>query len=376
MAGCKTEKKTQSAPPPPKVEVIAVRRADVPVMREWVGTLDGSDNASIQAQVSGYLIKQNYADGTAVKKGELLFELDERTFKAKAEQAKADIALNEAKVKKSQMDVDRYTPLAKDDAISQQELDDAIQELAGAKAALQSAVAAYDDAMVQWGYTKITSPISGIAGIKSVNIGELISPGRGDLTVVSTIDPIKADFTISENEYLEFRKTMKNGHPDAEYAERSSKLDGAKFELVLFDGSVYELPGKFYASDRQFDQRTGSIQLQVLFPNPHLLLRPGQFARVRSAVRIEKNAMLVPQRAVTEVQGVYFVAAVGADKKVAVKRVTVGDRIGSDWIIKSGLEPNDHVVTEGTQKARDGATVEPVLITPAADKNKQVAAAK
>lgn len=340
--------------PPPTVQVVEVTQADVPIVREWVGTLDGSDNAAIQAQVTGYLLAQAYRDGESVQKDQLLFKLDDRNFKAAQDQARAALAQAQARLTKADNDVARYTPLAASDAISKQELDDAIQAQAAAKASVEAARAALDEAGINLGFTQIKSPISGIAGISNAQVGELITATRGNLTTVSTIDPIKAIFTMSEQEYLAYRMAFDGTRHSAEMVRK------LPFELVLANGAVYPEKGHLLAIDRQVDERTGAIKLEVSFPNPKGLLRPGQFSRVRATVSQEKGALLVPQRAVTELQGGYLVAKVGTDNKVAIVPVRVGERYGSQWIVKSGLKAGDKIVAEGTQKARDGVVVHPV----------------
>jgi membrane fusion protein (multidrug efflux system) len=351
LGGCKPHQEAP-APVPPKVEVIAVKQADVPITREWVGTLDGSDNASIQAQVTGYLLSQNYKDGELVKAGQLLFKLDDRTFKAEADQAAANLDQSKARLKKTELDVARYTPLAKDDAISQQELDNAIQANAAAKANVAAAEAALAQAKINLGYTNITSPIDGIASISNAQVGELIGAGRGDLTVVSKVNPIKVNFNISEQEYLAFRRHYPNA-----FDEREGSANKIVFELILADGSIYGRKGHFLAVDRQVGERTGSLKMQVSFENPDYLLRPGQFSRVNAVVSESKGALLVPQRAVTEMQGTYLVAVVDEHQKVSIVKVDPGALHGSDWVIRKGLKAGDKVIAEGTQKVRDGISV-------------------
>lgn len=354
LSGCKPEAKSPQTEPP-EVQVTSVRKDNVPIIREWIGSLDGNDNASIQAQISGYLLSQNYKDGGFVKKDQLLFQIDDRTFKAEVERAKAMLALAEARSKKTEMDVARYTPLAENDAISKQELDDAIQANAAAKANVDAAKASLEQATINLGYTQILSPIDGIASISNAQIGQLVSPTHGNLTVVSNINPIKANFTVSEQEYLEFQRRIQNGSEN-----NKNNAEKVPFQLILADGSLYGEKGHFIALDRQVDERTGSLRMQVSFPNPKSLLRPGQFARVKATIREEKDALLVPQRAVTELQGSYFVAVVDTSNKVSILKIEVGTRFGSEWIIKSGLKENDKIIVEGIQKTRDGTIVNPV----------------
>ena len=346
-AGCKPK-----LPPPGPTEVLVVRvvQKDVPLYREWVGSTDGVTNAVIHAQVTGYLLSLDYEEGRQVKKGDRLFQLDPRPFQAALDQAKGTLAQAEAQLGKTQLDVKRYTPLAKEQAISQQELDDAIQADLAAKAQVQTAKAAVEQAQFNLDFTHITSPIPGTVGISKVGVGDLISPSSGELTTVSTIDPIKTHFYLSEQEYLAAAKQPKisgwrQGGP------------GPELTLHLADGSVYPSKGRIYAVDRQVDDKTGTIHLTALFENHEQLLRPGLFVRVQALIHTMRNALVVPQRAVNELQGKYQVAVVGNDGKVSVRPVTVGERIGSDWVIQEGLKAGEQVVVEGVQKARDGMTV-------------------
>ena len=338
---------------PPVVHVVDVEQRDVPVYAYWVGTLDGYVNAEIRAMVSGYLLKQNYEDGRFVKKGDLLFEIDPRPFQATLDQATAQLG-------KAEQDVKRLTPLVAQNAVSQQELDDATQSRLGAKAQV-------DAAQINLEFTKILSPIDGIASIASVQIGDLVSPSYGTLTTVSQMDPIKVNFIVGEQDYLEFIKKYLEGEKKPAEGMRNVELD-----LILANGMTYPQKGKVIAADRQLDPRTGSIRLSGAFPNPDYMLRPGQFARIRARIDVKKGAILVPQRAVTELQGMYQVAVVGADNKVTLRNVDVGDQDGSLWIIEKGLNPGDKVVAEGVQKVKDGLLVtvqpfKPGAVAPAAD---------
>jgi RND family efflux transporter MFP subunit len=353
-------------PPPPDVEVVRVEQKDVPVWREWIGTLDGLVNAQIKPQVTGYLLRQTYTDGAFVKKGQLLFEIDPRTFQAALDQAKAQLANAEAQLAtahanqvKAQNDVNRYTPLAKEQAIPQQDLDNAIQadqaakaQVEAAKAAVEAAKAKVASAQLDLGFTKVVSLIDGIAGIAQAQIGDLVSQSTL-LTTVSTVDPIKVYFPVSEREYLDYVRE----HPDA--AKRGGEKSLSAFELILADGSVYPHKGTFSFADRQVDVKTGTLRLQAVFPNPGNILRPGQYARIRAIIRTAKGALLVPQRAVTEQQGSYQVAVVKSNNTVEIRPVKVGERVGTQWIIETGLKPGDRVVAEGTQKVRPGAIVTP-----------------
>ena len=353
-------------PPPPDVQVVQVEQKDVPVWNEWIGTLDGLVNAQIKPQVTGYLLRQTYTDGAFVKKGQLLFEIDARTFQAALDQAKGQLANAEGQLAtaqanqvKAQNDVNRYTPLAKEQAIAQQDLDNAVQaneaakaQVQAAKAAIEAAKAKMASAQLDLGFTKVVSLIDGIAGIAQAQIGDLVSQSTL-LTTVSTVDPIKVYFPVSEREYLDYVRE----HPDA--AKRGGQESLSPLELILADGSVYPNKGTFSFADRQVDVKTGTLRLQAVFPNPGNVLRPGQYARIRAIIRTAKGALLVPQRAVTEQQGSYQVAVVSSGNTVEIRPVKVGERVGSQWIIETGLKPGDRVIAEGTQKVRPGAIVTP-----------------
>ncbi len=351
--GCKKGEKAK-APPPPTVEIAAVIQKDVPVYSEWVGTLDGSINAVIRPQVTGYLISQNYREGEQVKKGRVLFEIDPRTFQAALNQAKAQLSQQKARHDTSKANLARIKPLAEKNAVSQKDLDDAVGSELSARASVEAAQAALDEAQLNLGFTRISSPVDGIAGIAKTQLGNLVSPNmQEELTSVSTVDPIKVYINISEQEYL---KTVASGN----------KADQMPLQLILADGSVYPHEGRFALADRQIDPNTGTLKVGALFPNKESLLRPGQFGRIRAMIQVKKGALLIPQRAVTEMQGKYLVAVVGADNKVDIRPVQVGERIGSDWLIDKGLQPGEQVIAEGTQKVRPGATVIPKPFSPAA----------
>jgi membrane fusion protein (multidrug efflux system) len=379
-SGCQ-QKKSAAPTGTPEVEVTKVTVRDVPIAREWVGTLDGRVNAQIRAQVSGYLMKQNYAEGSFVRKGQLMFEIDPRTFQAAVDlargslaqaesnlqQARANLAQNRARLGKANLDVNRYTPLAKTKAISQEELDNAKQSqlesaaavqsseaaIESSKAAIVSAKAAVEDAVLKLSFTKIIAPINGIAGLAKAQVGDLISPSGGELTTVSTVDPIKAYFTVSEQEYMNRNSPLQDG----------KRGQAGKLELVLADGTVYGQKGTFYMADRQVEVGTGTLRVAALFPNPGNFLRPGQYGRVRAVLETRKNAILVPERAVTELQGTYQVAVVGNDNKVDIRKVKLGDRIDGLWLVEEGLAAGESVIVEGVQKARDGVTVHPTPYT-------------
>jgi membrane fusion protein, multidrug efflux system len=360
--GC--AKSAQPQARPPDVAVVKVEQKDVPIWREWIGTLDGLVNAQIKPQVTGYLLRQNYTDGAFVKKGQLLFEIDPRTFQAAVDQAKGQLANAEGQVAqaqanevKTQQDVTRYTPLAKEQAIAQQDLDNAIQANAAAKAQVEAAKAQVEAAKAQvasarlnLGFTKVVSLIDGIAAIAQAQIGDLVSTSSL-LTMVSTVDPIKVYFPVSEREYLEW---MKGGSDPTKGIAGEPQL---KLQLILADGSVYPHPGHVSFVDRQVDVKTGTLRVQGLFPNLGNLLRPGQYARVRAITSVKRGALLIPQKAVSELQGSYQVAVVGSDNKVQIRSVNVGERVGTDWIIDQGLKPGERVAAEGIQKVRAGMVV-------------------
>jgi membrane fusion protein (multidrug efflux system) len=343
--------KPKAAPPPPLVEVITVGQADVPIYHEWIGTLDGLVNAQIRAQVTGYLLTQNYREGDPIKKGDMLFEIDPRPFKALLDQAKGTLAQAEARHGKTQLDVKRYAPLVKDKAISQEEYDDAVQADLEAQAAVVSAQAQVEQAQLNLEFTKITSPIDGIASIARAQIGDLVGPGSGELTTVSTIDPIKVYYNVTEQAYINFTRLYMNE------ADRAQRLKELEIELILTDGKPFPHKGQIYAADRQIGQTTGALRLEALFPNPDHSLRPGEFARVRVKFDLKKGALLVPQRAVSELQGSYQVAVVDDQNRIHIQPVQVGDRSGTQWIIESGLKGGERVVVEGTQKVKEGVTV-------------------
>jgi membrane fusion protein (multidrug efflux system) len=365
--GCLEEKKAD-APTPPVVEVVKVVQQDVPVYSEWIGVLDGSINAVIRPQVTGYLTKQNYVEGEVVRKGQVLFEIDPRTFQAalkqaqaSLEQARGNLSAQEAAAATARADLARVKPLAAKNALSQKDLDDAVgRDLAAkaavitAKAGIAVAAANLEKAQLELGFTKIISPVDGVAGIAKAQLGNLVSPSmQEELTSVSTLDPIKAYINVSEQEYLK-----------AKTAE--SKASEAPLQLVLADGSVYPHQGKMALADRQIDPATGTLKIGTLFPNSDNFLRPGMYGKVRAMLQTKVGAMIVPQRAVTEMQGKYLVAVVGKDNTIDIRTVEVAERVELGWVIEKGLEPGEEVVAEGTQKVRAGMTVAPKPFEPAA----------
>jgi RND family efflux transporter MFP subunit len=374
-------------PPPPEVLVAAVEQRDLPVRREWIGTLNGLVNAAINAEVTGYLLRQDYAEGSFVHQGQLLFEIDPRPFQAAVDQAAGQLAQSKAQLtqsqaglvqaqaqllsaeanqRRSQLDQEKYVPLFEDKAVTKQDLDNSVQTnqsnvalVAAAKAqvatskaqieasgaAVKAAEAALETAQVNLGFTKLTSLIDGIAGTATVQVGNLVSQSSAAVTTVSTLDPVKAVFTVSEQEYLSLA--------------RADALHHLQLKLILADGSTHPHDGRFSFADRQVDPSTGAIQMTALFPNPGNILRPGQYAMVRAVAGEDKGALLVPQPAVSELQGGYEVVVVGGDNKVATRQVQVGERVETMWVITSGLKLGERVVVEGQQKLRSGTRVQP-----------------
>jgi RND family efflux transporter MFP subunit len=359
----------------PVVEVAVAEQRDVPVYGEWIGTLTGQVNADVKAQVTGYLLTRNYKEGSFVRKGQVLFEIDPRPFQAALDQARgqlaqaqaqliqdqAQLATAEANQLKSQLDVEKYGPLARVDAVSKQDLDNATQTdlankaqvqaaqaaIAAAKAQIQASQAQVETASINLGFTRIVAPIDGIVGIAQAQVGDLVSTSSGPLTTVSTLDPIRDYFTVSEQEYLALQKRFSG-----------PEKDQWKLQLTLADGTTYPQEGQFYFADRQVNQNTGAIQLAALFPNPGNVLRPGQYGKVRAIVRVKQNALLIPQAAVNEQQGSDLVAVVDKDNRVSMRPVQVGERIGTMWVIDGGLKLGDRVVVEGQQNLRPGMAVQ------------------
>ena len=360
----------------PIVEVVQVAQRDVPVFGESIGTLDGLVDADVRAQVTGYLQAQGYKEGSFVRKGQLLFQIDPRPFQAaldlaegQLEQAKAALANAQAVQGRTELDVKRYTPLAQEQAASQQDLDNAVQNnlaaiasVETAKAQIKTSEAAVETARINLGFTRLTAPIDGIAGQAQLQVGALVSPASGTITSISTVDPIKVYFTLSEPEYLAWRKRFPTE------SARQSADKALRLQLILADGSIYEHVGKFDFADRQVSEGTGAIRIAGLFPNPDNILRPGGFGRVRAVVNTRSQALLVPERAVSELQGSYQVAVVDANNKVTFRPVTVGEPVGSERVITAGLSPGERVVVEGTQKVRPGIQVNPLPFSPVKEK--------
>ena len=349
ITGCGS---TTAAPaiPTPEVEVASVVQKDVPIFSEWVATLDGYVNAQIQPQVTGYIVRQTYKEGSFVRKGQILFQIDPRPFRALLDQANAQLAQSEAQLGKTEMDVGRDTPLARERAIAQSQMDNDIQANRAAKAAVKAAEAQVEQARLNLEFTDVKSPVDGMAGIAQVQIGNLVNPTTV-LTTVSQINPIKAYFSISEQEYLHYAERINA------QTQREIPSDGPPFDLILANGSIYPHKGTGLLTNRQVDTATGSIQVVCSFPNPHNILRPGQFGRLRAAAEVRRGALLVPQKSVSELQGAYQLAVVGSDNKVSIRPVTVGERVGQAWIIESGVKPGELVIVEGVQKVRNGSLV-------------------
>jgi len=347
---------------PPDVLVAQVEQKDVAIYNEWIGTLAGQVNANVQAQVAGYLLRRDYQEGSFVRKGQLLFEIDPRPFQASLDQAEgqlaqaiAQLANAEAVQVRTQLDVERYTPLAREQAASQQDLDNATQNnvaakatVATAKAQIKTAEAAVETAKLNLGFTQIISPVDGIADVARAQVGDLVSSSSGTLTTVSTLDPIRDYFTVSEQDYLQLKQQFSG-----------SDKQQWKLQLILADGTSYPHEGAFYFAGRAVDQNTGAIQLAALFPNPGNVLRPGQYGKVRAVVRTAKGALLVPQAAVADLQGSYQVSVVGQDNKITIRSIKVGERVDTRWIIQDGLKPGERVVAQGQQTLRPGTIVQP-----------------
>lgn len=393
-AGCERAKGKEAAPARLQVQVVQVQQRDVPIYKEWIGTLDGFVNADIKAQVTGYLTNQAYTEGSFVRSGQLLFLIDPRPFQAALDQAEgrlaesqgqlararaqlsqseAQVAVAEANQRRTQLDQDRYTPLTEQKATTQQDLDNATQNNMAAKAqvqaahaqvetdqaaiiaataAIQSAKAAVETARIDLGFTRLTSPIDGIPGIAKQQVGALVNPASGVITTVSTLDPIKVYFTASDQDYLEFTRRF----PTAE--KQHAETSRLEMELILADGSTYPHKGRFDFADRQVDVRTGAITLVGLFPNPDNTLRPGQYGRVRYSTRTQLGALLVPQEAVSDLQGTKQLAVVDSAGKVTIRAVELGDTIGHDWIVRDGIKPGERVIVGGLQKVRPGQMVQ------------------
>jgi RND family efflux transporter MFP subunit len=356
LAGCSKPAKGGGPPqfPPPDVTTTTVDQKTVPIYGDWVANLDGFTNAQIQPQVTGYLIRQDYKEGSAVRKGQVLFEIDPRPFQAALDQATGQLAQARANLQLAQINVKRDSPLAEARAIARSQLDNDLQTQAADEATVQAQEAAVETAKLNLGFTKVRSLLDGVAGIAATQVGSLVKTDTV-LTTVSQVQPIKVYFAISEQEYLALSKKAQEGGA-ADLLHSSSRVP---IELTLSNGNVYPSKGRIVFVDREVNPSTGTIRVAAAFPNPQNLLRPGQYGRVRAQTAIEKNALLVPQRAVTELQGSYQVAVVNADNKVHIQPVQVGPQLGTEWLITSGLKPGDQVVIEGNGKLMDGMPVHP-----------------
>jgi len=357
--GC--EKKAAPVAAPPDVYVADVVQKDVPVYMELVGQTKGSQDVEIRARVEGYLDRVAFTEGTFMKKGELLYQIDPKPFEASLARAEADLATWKARLERTKNDVARYRPLAAQQAVSQQELDNAVsaEDAASAQVAAQQAVV--DKARLDLGYTHITSPLDGLVGTTQVKAGNLV--GRGEstlLTTVSNVDPILFRAGISEAEYLKLAKRAMEKAPGQVDAKR-------EIDLILADGTVLDQKGQVEAIERAVDPTTGTLTVQFIFPNPGRLVRPGQYGRARFVVETKTGALLVPQRAVTELQNLYSLAVVGSDNKITFKNVKVGPRVDNLWVIEEGIEPGARVVVEGLQRVKDGAVVNPQPVTASTD---------
>ena len=356
-----SRKPAPAAPNAPEVLVTTVTPRDVPRVLERVATLDGFINANINAQVSGYIISRDYKEGSVVKKGDLLFRIDPRPFQAALTQAKANLAKAQATQAKAEADEKRAIDLFNNHVTSPQERDTALQSAAAARADSQADEAAVEQTELNLAYTRIIAPIDGIAGIATAQVGDLVSPTSGALTTISQIDPIKAIVTTGEGPFTDF--ISRHPNPD----ERQRYVNSLEFELILGNGSVYPQKGKFYALDRSLDVRTGSIRYEVTFPNPENGLRPGQFGKVRFVADMKKGALVIPQEAVSELQGSYQVVVVGEDNKASIRPVKMGERLGPMWEVLEGLKPGDKVIVQGLQKVRPGSSVTVKDWTPPAE---------
>ena len=365
-----SRKAEQTGPPPPTVVVATVTPRDVPVVKEGVATLDGFINANINAQVQGYIISRDYKEGSAVRKGDLLFQIDPRPFEASLAQAKATLAKDKAMQLKASADQMRAAQLFMQKVISAQERDAALAAADSNKANVEADEAAVKTAELNLGYTKISAPVDGVAGIAKAQVGDLVGPSSGTLTTVSQVNPIKATVNLGEQGFTEFVTK----HPDPD--ERERYLSQLEFQLLLTDGTVFPQKGSFYAQDRNLDGKTGSIKMEIIFPNPGNLLRPGQFGKVRTTVETMKAALVIPQEAVNELQGNRVVMVVDQTNKTGMRPVKMGERFGALWEIVEGLKAGDKVVVQGMQKTPPGVPVVVKEWTPAAAQVASVASAE
>lgn len=352
--GCSTKTAKPTAPPP-EVTVTLVIQKDVPIYQEWVGTMVGNIDADIRPKVEGFLLTRLYTEGSFVNKGQEMFKLDERQAQAAVDQAHGNLERARAALAQAQIDVRRYTPLVAQRAVSQAELDKAVSMEKAATAQVNADQAALDNATLNLNWTVVTSPISGIAGVSKVSVGDLMSPNTV-MTTISDVDPIYVDINVAEQDYLRFRR-------------EKPEVGSRSLELILGDGTAFPHRGRPLFVNREVDSRTGTIQVRCEFPNPGNLLRPGQYARIRAVTQLRKDALVIPQQSVSELQGVYRVAVVSDDKTVTIKNINLGPQAGDMWIVESGLQAGDTVVVDGLQRISSGMTV-----TPSQFKNTQASA--
>jgi membrane fusion protein, multidrug efflux system len=345
LSGC-ASKQENPAPPPPGVTVTPVVQKDVQIHQEWVGTTLGNIDADIRPKVEGFLLAQLYSEGSFVNKGQPMFQLDQRQAQAAVQQAQGKLERARAALAQAQIDVKRYTPLVAQRAVSQAELDKALSMERAGSADVDAAQAALDNANLNLGWTTVTSPISGIAGISKVGIGDLMTPTTV-MTTISGLNPIYVDFSIAEQDYMRFAR------------EKLGESAGRSLQLILGDGRTFPQNGRALLVNREVDAQTGTIRVRAEFANPGNVLRPGQYARIRAVTEVRKRALLVPQQAVSELQGIYQVGVVGADNNVTIKTVKLGPQIGDEWVVESGLQAGDSVVVEGLQRVKSGMTVAP-----------------
>jgi len=361
LAGCGKEEAVVAAPP--EVLVADATARDVPVYREWIGTLDGSENAEIRARVNGHLVKRDYQEGTLVKKGDVLFEIDPRPTEASLAEAKSQLAQAKAAQVASQADADRSKELFEKRAISEKEFINKTQLNESSLSKISALEAGVEEAQLNLDFCKVTSPVEGIAGVAKAQVGDLVGPANNSvLTSVSTLDPLKVVFPVSESDYLAASERVQ------EIMSKPLEQRPESIELFLADGSVFPHKARLLSIDMQVQASTGTIMVTALLPNPGSLLRPGFFARARVIARVLKDAVIVPQRAVYEVQGSYQLGIIGADGKAELRPVKVGARVGSDWVITEGLKTGEKVVVEGLQKIKAGVAVNAKPWTPPAER--------
>jgi membrane fusion protein, multidrug efflux system len=358
-SACSRRDASKNPPPPQKVVVAPVIQRDEALFHEWIGTTQGDVTADIRPRVEGYLLRRVYTEGSLVKQGDVLFEIDPRQLEAQLRQAEANLEQAKASLDKAERDVTRDEPLAVQRAISQQELDNARSSRQGAAATVGALQAAVEQTRLNLSWTKVTSPIDGIAGIAPQQVGDLVSP-QTVLTTVSKVDPIRVLYQLSEQEYVEML--------------RDPEMRNAELQLVLADGGVFPRKGRVLLTGREVDVKTGTIAAIGLFPNPGNLLRPGQYAKVRAVVKVRRGALLVPQRAVNEMQGDFQVGVVGPGDTAQIRKVKPAERVGSMWIIEDGLKPGEQVIVEGFTRIKSGMIVSPVSASAAAEPASPLAA--